>query len=265
MARANRHFIPGYVWHLTHRCHKREFLFKFAKDRLRWMQWLYEAKKRYSLVVLDYIVTSNHTHLLVYDNGSMDVIPKSVQLLAGRIGQEYNIRKKRNGAFWQDRYHATAVETGEHFRKCIVYIDLNMVRAGVITHPSQWYWSGYNEIQKPRRKNVLIDYDKVSELAGFTTFDTFQSAHRTWVDSELEVDNNKRKQRWTESLAVGGNKFINDIMSHLGPRANGRKIIEKGQTLQIREEVLPYNHHFEGKNSNIASKNTLVWQQDAYG
>jgi len=23
MARANRHFIPGYVWHLTHRCHKR--------------------------------------------------------------------------------------------------------------------------------------------------------------------------------------------------------------------------------------------------
>ncbi len=93
MARANRHYIPGHVWHLTHRCHKREFLFKFAKDRLRWMQWLYNAKKRYNLVILDYTVTSNHTHLLVYDNGSADVIPKSVQLLAGRIGQEYNIRK----------------------------------------------------------------------------------------------------------------------------------------------------------------------------
>ena len=26
MARANRHYIPGYVWHITHRCHKREFL-----------------------------------------------------------------------------------------------------------------------------------------------------------------------------------------------------------------------------------------------
>jgi len=32
MARANRHFISGYAWHLTHRCHKREFLLKFAKD-----------------------------------------------------------------------------------------------------------------------------------------------------------------------------------------------------------------------------------------
>jgi putative transposase len=34
MPRANRHFIPGYVWHITHRCHKKEFLKinKIAKD-----------------------------------------------------------------------------------------------------------------------------------------------------------------------------------------------------------------------------------------
>jgi hypothetical protein len=25
MARAKRHYIPGYIWHITHRCHKREF------------------------------------------------------------------------------------------------------------------------------------------------------------------------------------------------------------------------------------------------
>jgi len=23
MLRANRHYIPGYVWHITHRCHKK--------------------------------------------------------------------------------------------------------------------------------------------------------------------------------------------------------------------------------------------------
>jgi hypothetical protein len=26
MPRANRYFIPNQVWHITHRCHKREFL-----------------------------------------------------------------------------------------------------------------------------------------------------------------------------------------------------------------------------------------------
>jgi putative transposase len=60
MPRANRHYIPGYVWHVTHRCHKKEFLLKFARDRRRYLRWLFEAKKRYGLCVLNYAVTSNH-------------------------------------------------------------------------------------------------------------------------------------------------------------------------------------------------------------
>ena len=51
--------------------------------------------KRYNLTILDYTVTSNHIHLLVIDDGKRDVIPKSIQLVAGRTGQEYNQRKKR--------------------------------------------------------------------------------------------------------------------------------------------------------------------------
>ena len=80
MARANRHHIPGQVWHITHRCHKKEFLLKFVRDRKRWIQWLFEAKKRYGLDILNYTVTSNHIHLLVVD-GEKDVIPKSIQLV----------------------------------------------------------------------------------------------------------------------------------------------------------------------------------------
>jgi putative transposase len=92
--------------------------------------------------------------------------PKRIQLVAGRTGQEYNQRKDRKGAFWEDRYHATVIESGEHLLRCIVYIDLNMVRAGIVDHPSQWPFCGYNEIQEPRRKNVLINYEKLRELAG---------------------------------------------------------------------------------------------------
>jgi putative transposase len=74
----------------------------------------FEAKKRYGLVVLNYTVTSNHIHLLVRDNSGRDVIPRSIQLIAGRTGQEFNQRKNRKGAYWEDRYHATAIETDEH-------------------------------------------------------------------------------------------------------------------------------------------------------
>jgi len=47
MPGANRYSIPGYTWHITHRCHKQEFLFKFMRDRKKWISWLYEAKKRF--------------------------------------------------------------------------------------------------------------------------------------------------------------------------------------------------------------------------
>jgi putative transposase len=124
MARAYRHFVSGYAWHLTHRCHKREFLLKFAKDKQWWMYWLFEAKKRFGLCVLNFTVTSNHVHLLIYDTGNgNESIPKSIQLIAGKTGQEFNSRKGRKGAFWQDRYHATAVATDDHLIRCMVYIN----------------------------------------------------------------------------------------------------------------------------------------------
>lgn len=64
MPRAHRHFLPGQLWHITHRCHEKAFLLKFARDRRRYLRWLFEAKKRFGLCVLNYVVTSNHIHHL---------------------------------------------------------------------------------------------------------------------------------------------------------------------------------------------------------
>jgi REP element-mobilizing transposase RayT len=83
MARANRHYIPGYVWHITHRCHKREFLLKFVRDRRRWLHWLFEGKKRFGTCILNYAVTSNHIHLLVRDGKEGEVIPQMIAIEVG--------------------------------------------------------------------------------------------------------------------------------------------------------------------------------------
>ncbi len=224
------------------------------------MQWLYKAKKKHGLIILNYTVTSNHVHLLIYDH-SGDVVPESIQLPAGKTGQEYNHRKKRVGAFRQDRYHATAAETGEHLQKCIVYIDLNMVRTGTVNHPSQWLWCGYNEIQKPGRKNILTDYEKLMELAGFDSFDIFKAAHRKWVDYSLANCECRRESQWTESIATGSNTFVKKIMSRLGAQARGRKIIESEESFQICEEVEPYNAIFDAEKCDIAQKNTYNWKE----
>jgi putative transposase len=263
MARAKRHYIPGYIWHITHRCHKREFLLKFYKDRHRYLQWLYQARKRYGLTILDYMVTSNHVHLLVADDGERDVIPNSMQLVAGRTGQEYNQRKNRKGAYWEDRYHATAVESGDHLARCVVYIDTNMVRAGVVSHPSMWPSCGYHEIQEPRRKNVLVDYESLQRLLGAGSYDQLRSSHKGWVEKYIGDDERARREEWTDSIAVGSVPFVEKVKTLLGFRAKGREVIEGGEGFQLREEAADYKALFEPEKDDIGPKNTFFWDLNA--
>lgn len=187
MPRANRYFSPGHVWHITHRCHQKEFLLKFGKDRQRWRYWLFEAKKRYGLSVLNYVVTSNHIHLLVHDLGKGE-IARSIQLIAGRTAQEYNQRKCRRGAYWEDRYHATAVDTEDYLARCMVYIDMNMVRAGAVKQPMDWDVCGYSEIQFSRVRYNVIDKKRLMALFNVHKFAEFQELHRHWVEEALKSE-----------------------------------------------------------------------------
>ncbi|MFP3984335.1 MAG: transposase [Desulfurivibrionaceae bacterium] len=262
MARANRHFIPGQIWHITHRCHERDFLLKLVKDRRTWRKWLYEAKVRYDLSVLNYIVTSNHVHLLVLNDSGWDVIPKSMQLIAGRTGQEYNYRKRRKGAFWEDRYHATAIEAEKHFLRCLIYIDLNMVRAGMVNHPVEWPDSGYQEIQAPRRKCGVISYRKLAEKAGFHSYETFKKAHADWVNEAIENNHPlTRQQEWAESIAVGSENFTAGMKEKLGIRAKGRTITgTNDDSYQLREASQLYADGFDHKMVHIGPQNGFSWK-----
>ena len=255
MARANRHHIPGQVWHITHRCHKGEFLLKFSRDRKRWLDWLFEAKKRYGLQILNYAVTSNHIHLLVVD-GQAEVLPKSLQLVAGKTAQEFNKRKNRKGAFWEDRYHATAVETGEHLFKCLVYIDLNMVRNGVVPHPSLWIHGGYNEIQNPPIRYSLIDRERLIACCGMGTDEEFQHQHRQWVEEAILKDGNSREPKWTKSIAVGSRLFVEGIRGKLQPRLLGRRLKKAGDHFELREHEAAYNIHLGTQNRPLSSENS---------
>lgn len=259
MARANRHHIPGQVWHITHRCHKKEFLLKFARDRRRWHSWLFEAKKRFGLRILNYVVTSNHIHLLVIDSGP-DVIPKSLQLIAGRTAQEFNQRKERKGAFWEDRYHATAVERNEHLIRCLVYIDLNMVRAGVVNHPSEWEMNGFNEIQNPPERYGIIDLSGLRSYCGIPDPARFAEQHRQWVQETISNGKSQREGCWSESIAVGSIDYIEEIRTKLGLNENGR-IIEEQEVDRcvLREKPVPYNAVFDPENECLSPENGYFW------
>jgi len=233
--RANRFYLPNNVWHITHRCHDRQFLLRFECDRIRWKYWLYEARKRFGLVVLNYMATSNHVHLLIQDSAPR-AIPRAMQLIAGRTAQEYNQRKIRKGAFWEDRYFATAVATDQHLVRCLTYIDLNMVRAAAVVHPAHWRVCGFNEIQSPPQRYRIIDGPALCRLAGFPSIPSFQAAHKRWVDEALRIGGLEREPQWSESVAIGPPRYVQQIKSELGIKALYRTVVtESENSCVIRE------------------------------
>jgi putative transposase len=256
MPRANRFFLPGYVWHITHRCHKKEFLLKFSRDRRRWIHWLFQARRRFGLCVLNYMVTSNHVHLLVKDTGS-EAIPRSMQLIAGRTAQEYNRRKNRNGAFWEDRYHATVVDASDHLIRCLVYIDLNMVRAGVVGHPAEWADCGYHEIQRSTKRNRVVDLRSLQELLGFNRYEKLQAEHTRLVMGALAGDSVRRDPAWSESLAVGRRDFVEDVKERLGLKARYRDIVGHGSGFLLKEPSTPYMFDFEVEKDGLTHETTV--------
>ena len=261
MSRANRHYIPDCVWHITHRCHNREFLLRFLRDRKRWLRWLFEAKKRYGLRILNYNVTSNHIHLLVIDSGQ-EVIPKSIQLVAGRTAQEYNLRKNRKGAFWEDRYHATAISTDRHLTKCLIYIDLNMVRAGVVNHPSEWAISGYNEILNPPDRYGLIDLNGLVGLCGLINKDQIRNEYKQWVNDAINNNGYVREPSWTESIAVGNRQFIENTKAKLGLKAHRREVVESSDKFILKEQYAPYNTRFDTEKDLLGAENMYYWDEN---
>ncbi len=73
-----------------------------------------------------------------------------------RFARHYNKRHGRRGYFWGDRFKSVIVENGETLINCLAYIDLNPVRAGLVSKPEGYRWNsiGYH-LQTDNRDGFL--------------------------------------------------------------------------------------------------------------
>ena len=55
----------------------------------------------------------------------------------GRFAEWYNKRYSRRGHFWGERFKSSNVLGGQYRRNCVLYIELNGVRAGLVDRPEK--------------------------------------------------------------------------------------------------------------------------------
>ena len=223
--------LPGHVYHLTARCHDRSFLFKFGLDRDEYRRRLRELLRDSKVSVLTYCITSNHVHLVI-SAPDPEAVAELMQELQGKLAEWYNGRARdsrkgrgRTSAFWEGRYHATMVETGRHLWNCMTYVDLNMIRAGVVKHPLEWKWCGYDELVGARSRYCVVDKPRVLEIVGGTTEDLAHE-YAAAVTEAFERGRIEREPHWTEAIAVGSEAYVKDV----GEQMNSRYRLTVGKT-----------------------------------
>ena len=180
----------------------------------------------------------------------------SVQLIAGQTAQRYNQRKNRHGAFWEDRYHATAVESGKHLMRCTVYIDLNMVRAGMVNHPKEWDYGGYPEFYYPPKRYRLVDVKDMLSLSGMGSLEEFQLNHETLIREALHQPF-QRQERWTKALALGGRGFVESFRQQAG-LSSKRRVLESEEGFEVREDS-PVFGEIPIEDQVLWGNNTFPW------
>jgi putative transposase len=230
-------------YHVTHRCQERRFLLRFKQDRRQYLARLREALHKWSVSVLNYMVTSNHVHLLFWAESPAQV-SAVMQYVAGAAAQDYNRRKGREGAFWRGRFRPTLVQSGTHLSRCFFYIDLNMVRAGVVSHPSEWEGGAYAELTRPPKRRRLIDRVRLFQCLECVTEPQFTEWYEATLRQECARGYRVRESYWTEAAAVGGRDWVETLASSfptswrtvepVQPDHQGQNVAESAGTYVLR-------------------------------
>ena len=142
MSRKQRFNIPGIPQHIIQRGHNREPCFYCEDDYRCYLDYLQEAAIRNQINIHAYVLMTNHVHLLGTPESSYG-ITHLMQDLGRKFVRYMNHRYRRTGSLWEGRFKASLVDSEAYLLTCMRYIEMNPVRAGMVSHPGEYRWSSY--------------------------------------------------------------------------------------------------------------------------
>ena len=142
LARLARLTLPGYPHHIIQRGNNRQAIFKSADDYLQMLDLLQLNARQYGVALHAYVLMGNHFHLLATPQ-TAEGLPLMMQAVGRRYVRYFNDLHQRSGTLWEGRYKSTLIQAEQYLLACMVYCDLNPVRAGMVNRPADYRWSSY--------------------------------------------------------------------------------------------------------------------------
>jgi len=216
MARLARVSVPGYPYHVIQRGNNRQTIFHSDDDRQSMCGLLAENAVRFDIAVHAYVLMDNHFHLLVTPHGQ-EGLPQMMQSVGRRYVRQFNDRHGRSGTLWEGRYKSALVQSERYLLACMVYLDLNPVRAGMVAQAQDYPWSSHAHYAGLRSDRLVTPHALFWEL-GNTPF-ARESRYRELVQAGVPQELRRALgQSVVNGWALGDAGFIARLQGKAGRR-----------------------------------------------
>ena len=231
MPRRARLQVPGYPLHIVQRGHNRAACFLEPSGFELYLGLLTELRQRFHCRIHGFALMTNHLHLLLTPDepGAASELMRRVNL---RFVQAMNRRYGRSGSGFEGRFWSSVVETSGYFLSCQRYIELNPVRAGLVTRPEQYRWSSYAAHAYGEPSPFLDPHAEYLALGGRD--ERRRAAYRdlfTKPMSDPELAGIRSAIR--SNLPYGSDEFVCGLESSLGLRLRRGKSGPRGSVSRI--------------------------------
>ena len=209
MPRGARLDIAGVLQHVIVRGVERRDIFLDDQDRQSFVERLATLLEQMGMECLAWVLMSNHVHLLL--RPTQNNLGQFMRRLLTGHAVTFNLRHRRNGHLFQNRYKSIICEEEPYLLELVRYIHLNPLRAGLVANVGElrrYPWSGHAVLMGVR----VFSGQKVGEVLLY--FSRRQKPAREKYEAFVAdgVQRGKREELvgggLRRVLRIAGNDFI---------------------------------------------------------
>ncbi len=164
MPRVGRIVPKDGALHIMCRGNNKQSILSQDQDKYKYYSLLEKYKEENQLDILHYCLMNNHVHLIVWLNFQSRISRFMKQVNLSYFFY-YKCKYGYCGHMWQDRFKSNIIDTDIYLLQCGKYIELNPLRAGLVTSPEMYPFSSYNFYANGNHDNVLSPNPLYIELS----------------------------------------------------------------------------------------------------
>ena len=231
MARLPRLTLPGYPHHVIQRGNNRQNIFASIADHEVLLGLLRDNAERFGVALHAYVLMTNHFHLLATPQIAQG-LPQLMQAVGRSYVRYFNDSQGRTGTLWEGRYKSTLIQTDRYLLACMVYIDLNPVRAGLAAQAEDYPWSSYGHYAGVRPDKLITPHPLYWQLGNtpFAREVAYADLVRAGVSDQQEADLTQSALR---GWALGESDFVESLQKQTPRRVTkasaGRPLLDQNK------------------------------------